>query len=465
MLPIIGTNDHEVGPHCPVCSSKSLFYKLLQELYLYKCQGCGSYFYHPLPHFEYEAVSAPHSLKWYVTRDANLMFFADLLTAAYRAVIVQFPQKKREDVALLEVGCAYGFLLDMANIIYGWRTVGLEPGEYGLEGASQLGVCIHPTYAEHYKGVKKFDIVITSEVIEHTTDPTKFLAAISEHLTEDGLLLVETPNARCDTLRNAEFGPGQHTVIFSKEGLGLALSRVGFVHQHFFQPLFRERLAVVACRRPLSDMLGASLSADGFDNSRATLRGYLENRTERDQSLDAITRQGFCYRLVELLVDQGAYLQAEAVMDNLDDLMAAEGVSRSSEEIMASYVSRMTEEQTFHNYCLAGPCFMAPYAYSKAMFNLNHKADYGKARLFFEYSSRLYEHEVTKLGLDHFKERVELSTFHRKLANQYDAANKVLGAAFLPAPNFLARIVSRLRKSRLAQITKPLTKAILRRLS
>lgn len=98
----------------------------------------------------------------------------------------------------LDVGCGAGLLCEpLARM--GAMVTGVDAAPENVEAAKahagQSGLQIDYHAGEiAEQGFGQFDIVTSMEVIEHVADPTAFVAELARHLTNDGLLILSTPN-------------------------------------------------------------------------------------------------------------------------------------------------------------------------------------------------------------------------------------------------------------------------------
>lgn len=137
---------------------------------------------------------------------------------------------------MLDVGCNYGFGMDLGRYLHGWQTLGVEPSAAGRRGASELGLDIRDEYltSETVFDGERFDLVLASEVLEHVEDPHSFLTTLAAQLTPTGVLVLTTPAAEAvdpsndDELVLIALSPGFHGFLASAAGLTGLLRDVGF---------------------------------------------------------------------------------------------------------------------------------------------------------------------------------------------------------------------------------------------
>jgi len=113
-----------------------------------------------------------------------------------------FPFIKGKDV--LDIGCVehtlevqhkeriwvHDFLREHAS-----HVTGIDIQENDIKTLKERGYDVSYQNAENFHFDKKFDVVFAGELIEHLSNPGLFLERCREHLKENGLLIVTTPNA------------------------------------------------------------------------------------------------------------------------------------------------------------------------------------------------------------------------------------------------------------------------------
>lgn len=145
--------------------------------------------------------------------------------------------------SLLDIGCAYGFLLDEAKR-YGMTVHGVDLSESAID------------WMEKNLGIKgtvglssdapwgPFDIVTVIEVIEHISDPYAFINDLHKRIKDGGILVIHT--GANDTLTAKLLGrrwwylnPPDHCAIYSRSALRKLLSDSGFdILEHGLTPYY-----------------------------------------------------------------------------------------------------------------------------------------------------------------------------------------------------------------------------------
>ncbi len=142
-----------------------------------------------------------------------------------------------EGGGLLEVGCAYGFFLELAK--KNWNVKGMDISRDACEFARrEFDIpIIHGDFLnediEH-----KIDVFCMWDTIEHLSSPDLYIQKISNNMKKGGLICittgdVESLNARVQKKRWRLIHPPTHLYYFSRKTLTLLLEKYGFEIIHF----------------------------------------------------------------------------------------------------------------------------------------------------------------------------------------------------------------------------------------
>jgi glycosyltransferase involved in cell wall biosynthesis/SAM-dependent methyltransferase len=117
-----------------------------------------------------------------------------------RATIAEsFSTRSPAEIQVLDVGCGNGSQLALPLVQSDLRVTGIDIDERSIARARSLAAGATNAHflcgrVEGLSEEKLFDVVILSEVLEHTTEPQKLLAASVAHLELNGVLIITVPN-------------------------------------------------------------------------------------------------------------------------------------------------------------------------------------------------------------------------------------------------------------------------------
>lgn len=208
---------------------------------------------------------------------------------------------------------------------------------------------------------RQFDLVLSSEVIEHVPDPALFVAELRSHLKPNGVLVLTTPRAGYITQAASRTGPiaalspGLHKVFYSAAAVEATLRRAGF--SEIVVESESERLIAFAADRPLQ-----VAAPDAALHSRCI--AYLEQRAgEVDQLQDLAL--GLRFRAFKELVNLGeaarARPHAEALLQAVSKVYGYNALSRAALE------EQMLNVHSFAEYADISPYCLGPFLFYRAM--------------------------------------------------------------------------------------------------
>ena len=134
---------------------------------------------------------------------------------------------------LLDVGCGGGVLLHkIKEMMPQLKTYGIEPNESYSKLAKNKSNAedIQTDYFNENSFSRKFDIIVSSDVLEHVDEPKSFLNEIYNSLEENGIIYLEIPSPSCFKDLSAEHDMFNiaHHVFFTEEILEHYLKESGF---------------------------------------------------------------------------------------------------------------------------------------------------------------------------------------------------------------------------------------------
>ena len=146
--------------------------------------------------------------------------------------------RDRASKSFLDVGCGFGFTADAWRTVVNPEAYGCDPAPYASAGRRLLGPHIFQALLDDVEALhgRRFDVVYSSEVIEHVPDPAAFVRLLVSRLTDSGTLVLTTPAAdfvqpQSDAATTeAALAAGYHAFLFSRTALEKLLRANGLQH-------------------------------------------------------------------------------------------------------------------------------------------------------------------------------------------------------------------------------------------
>jgi SAM-dependent methyltransferase len=267
----------ESCPACPACgtAARSVWYTNLSDrLYgcapgrwtLKRCAYCGSAYLDPRPtrdtianayrdYYTHAPVATPASQPMrraaglrralrhgYLNRRLGLSLerpsplgrvLVPLVPglAARQRAWARLP-RPHDRASVLDVGAGSGGAVAHFRRL-GWDATGLDLDRAAVAAARASDLPVLEGEITMLPGIERFDAVTMSHSIEHLHDPAQALAAAFRLLKPGGLIELVTPNAsslgrRVYARDWLGLDPPRHLVVFTPQGLTLALAGAGF---------------------------------------------------------------------------------------------------------------------------------------------------------------------------------------------------------------------------------------------
>jgi SAM-dependent methyltransferase len=139
---------------------------------------------------------------------------------------------------LLEIGCAYGYLLEEASRRYRCRGVELSPAAREVCQQKGLDVCGDISELDISQ---RYEVVVMLDVVEHLVSPLETLTQLRSLMAPGGVLVLSTgdwgsPLARVMGKGWRLMTPPQHLWFFTQRSLRSILDRAGFEVQAIEHP-------------------------------------------------------------------------------------------------------------------------------------------------------------------------------------------------------------------------------------
>ncbi len=220
-----------------------------------------------------------------------------------------------------DVGCNFGFGVDLATRVFRWDAEGFDPSMAAARGSRDLSSRVRhePLVATTQRRGDPFQLILASEVIEHVPDPRAFLADVLPHLADDGVLVITTPSAeavrpsRPVSQIQIALSEGLHMFLASKRALEALLLDVGLHHLDVRDD--GQQLVAVASRVPLQ-----LLNRGEDPQPTTTVIDYLDELASADE-VSAHVRMSAAARHYKQLITRGMLADAERSRTRLDALL------------------------------------------------------------------------------------------------------------------------------------------------
>jgi SAM-dependent methyltransferase len=163
---------------------------------------------------------------------------------------------KPENASLLEIGCAHGWFLELAQQYF--SVLGVEPDKNLVQQTlSKKLPVLQGYFPEAISDEKRFDIIVFNDVFEHIAGLPALTAACYKHLNDNGLLVINLPTTtgffyRISKLLVKLKVPGYFERLWQKDSVSPHLhyfnhdNLVSLLKKRGFEIVTRKSLATIA---------------------------------------------------------------------------------------------------------------------------------------------------------------------------------------------------------------------------
>ena len=229
---------------CIVCNSEkySLSFKDIKDLeyYTYEpvnyvtCSSCGLISQDPLPKESLIPTFYPESYRNYLPSTNGAFSF--LKNMQFERLARNLNKYFSRGEKFLEIGFGSGGLLLALNKMGYENLSGIDFNDRNFSMLKEKGIKLAVANIEnHFPFTEKFDVIFMNNVIEHFLNPIKVLENCKEHLSENGKIILITPNSNALEFSIfkkhwAGFHAPRHTFIFNEKNIKSLSEKLGFKH-------------------------------------------------------------------------------------------------------------------------------------------------------------------------------------------------------------------------------------------
>lgn len=219
-------NNLKSARRCPACGAAAGKYRGPKNGFkFFDCSGCGTLFTSHVP----AGSDAKDYDDYYVPENMRVPEF---INRRVEEIVAGF-EPYRHNNRMLDLGCGAGHIL-LAAKRAGWEAKGVEISPKAVEHVrSQGGDVFCGRLEESAYPEGHFDVVASSEVLEHVDDPVGFVAEVRRVLRPGGLFWATTPHGRGISAKLLGLNwsivvPPDHLHLFSLKGVRRLLESAGF---------------------------------------------------------------------------------------------------------------------------------------------------------------------------------------------------------------------------------------------
>ena len=135
---------------------------------------------------------------FYVENDSFFHRLKRKISYKHPIKLIKKYSKHNCNFSALDIGVGSGYFLYSFKLAFpDSNIIGLEYDHRNIDVAkmnTSNKIDIHQGNAENFSFEEKFNLITSFQVIEHLYDPKSMLENIKNHLTDDGIAIITTPN-------------------------------------------------------------------------------------------------------------------------------------------------------------------------------------------------------------------------------------------------------------------------------
>lgn len=161
------------------------------------------------------------------------------LFAHYDFKIFPYLKYFKEDSNILELGCGPGYLLDYLKLKVFTNSVGIDISSEQTDIAKSKGhnVRLDDVFNFFRNSTEKYDLIFAFDLFEHFSkdELLELTSLIYNHLQNDGLFIIRTPNGQGLLSGQIIYGDLTHQTIFTPNSITQLFSNIGFNNLSFIE--------------------------------------------------------------------------------------------------------------------------------------------------------------------------------------------------------------------------------------
>jgi 2-polyprenyl-3-methyl-5-hydroxy-6-metoxy-1,4-benzoquinol methylase len=209
---------------CRLCGSVTIIPREKRAMFRYgQCRSCSLAFVlnpssEELTVQQYNAGVSSKLAYYRLAAAADARSFSQLLKVV---------ERYQRPGSILDVGCNIGTFVGVAEA-RGWTATGVdlnrEAVEFGRQRSNLRLLTLHELETEPHQ---RFDVIHSSDTVEHFTDPVGVMRYYAAKLKPNGLLAVSTPDYDSRLCKVFQLKPTEHLFLFNRRSMTYMLQLIG----------------------------------------------------------------------------------------------------------------------------------------------------------------------------------------------------------------------------------------------
>jgi len=235
---------------CPVCGGRKFKHLFkYDDFHYYKCKDCTFVFVNPRLNdkgcniwYNSDYYNAALETEYFINREKDSYYSVSLNKKHFEKTSnILSKARFKKDISILDLGCGGGaFLAYLKDQMDFKNLMGVDLNVKAVNFAvKERKLNVQKIDANHLSKEQKFDLVISTENIEHVNDVNAYMNTVSSLTNENGYLLLTTPhNDKWATILYGIHGDHycapNHLNYFNEKTISLLLKKYGYEIKDLF---------------------------------------------------------------------------------------------------------------------------------------------------------------------------------------------------------------------------------------